>query len=266
LGGFIPHPRWGGGWGGIGNTIWMDPNYGYLSGVAQVIGAQGQYLQAVQQARMTREKVRQAQLETRRQTLEQLRYERENRPTAADIQARRWQADLDRARNNPPSTEIWSGRALNTLLASIQKAHAQFGPGPSVLIDPAILPRISVTDGSSFGQGILGQGPTLTWPFAIKGFDFFDAGRKRMDRAMGQAIKQSMSSERADAKLIAEMLSAHDDLRATLTAHIRDLTPTHGIQARRFLNELRETIRTLQSPSATHFATGKWAARGDTVT
>lgn len=264
-GGFNHFPYYGGGfgWGGFGR---MDPNYGYLSGTAQVIGAQGQFMVAQQQASLTREQVRQAQLDTRRRTLEEWRYEQSIMPTAEEIRARQWQAELDRMRNNPPSVDIWSGEALNTLLRSIQKAHGQSGTGPTVLIDPAILPKISVTDGTSFGQGILSQGPALTWPQAIEGFDFFDAGRKRMDKAMSQAIQQSMSGKRVEAKLITEMLSTADDLRATLRAHIHDLTPSQGVQARRFLNDLQEAIRTLQTPAAANFATGKWAARGDTVT
>ena len=262
-GGFNRFPVYSGfGWGGTG---WVDPNYGFLSGAAQVMGAYGQNLIARQQANLTREQVRQARLENRRQTFDLLRYEQENRPTAEEIRARQWQAELDRVRHNPSSVEVRSGDALNTLLSSIQKSRRQFATGPTVLIDPAILSRISVTDGSSFGQGIISQGPALTWPHAIIGFDFFDAGRKRLEKAMGEAIKQSMSGKRVEAALNTEMLSAHDDLVATLKAHINDLTPTEWIHGRRFLNELRQTIRTLQTPSAANFATGKWAARGDTV-
>jgi hypothetical protein len=267
-GGFNPYLHRGGGWGGGwgGNVFWMDPNYGYLRGAAQVIGAQAEFMQAQQQAALTQEQVRQAQLETRRQVWDQWRYEQANQPTAAEIQARQWQAELDRARNNPPAVDIWSGEALNVLLRSIQHLQGQGAVGPTVLVEPAVLPLITVTDGISFGQGLLSQGPAaLTWPFAIEGFAFFDAGRKRMDKAMRQAIEQSRSGKRVEALLISEMSTTLDELRATLRAHIHDLTPSQGVQARRFLNELHETIRTLQRPNAANFASGKWAARGDTV-
>jgi hypothetical protein len=269
VGGFNPYVPWGGAWGpgfGWGGGFgWIDPNYGYLSGAAQVIGAQAQFMQAQQQANLTREQVRQAQLETRRQLWDQWRYEQAIQPTAEEVRARQWQAELDRARNNPPSVDIWSGEALNVLLRQIQKVQGQGDIGPTVLIDPAILPKISVTDGTSFGQWMFSQGPALSWPAAIAGFDFFDAGRKRMDKAMSEAIQQSRSGKRVDAKLIAEILAALDDLRATLRAHIHDLTPSQGVEARRFLNDLHEAARTLQTPAAVNFATGKWAARGDTV-
>jgi hypothetical protein len=251
---------WGSGWG------WMDPTYGYLRGAAHVLDAQGQYLIAVQQARLAREQARQAQLETRRQAWEQWRYEQANRPTAEDMRARQWQVELERARNNPPAVDIRSGRALNTLLRHIQDVHSKYGPGPTILLDPAILTRINVTDGSSFGQGLLREGPKLTWPFAIESHGFFDAGRKRMDKLMGQAIKQSMSGKRVDAKLIDQLQSTLAELQKTLEESVHDMTPTHWIQARRYLNTLRDTIRTLQSPTAAKYATGKWAARGDTVT
>jgi hypothetical protein len=265
-GGFNRFPAYAGGfgWGGSGFG-WVDPNHGFLSGAAQVMGAYGQNLIARQQANLTREQVRQARLETRRQMFDQLRYERENQPTAEEIRAEQWQAELNRARGNPTAAAIRSGDALNTLLRSIQKSRHHVDAGPTVLLDPAILSNISVTDGSSFGQGIVNQGPALTWPHAIKGFDFFDAGRKRMEKAMSEAIQQSMAGKRVEATLITELLSAQEDLTATLKAHIDDLTPSQWIQGRRYLNELRQTIRTLQTPAAAKFATGKWAARGDTV-
>jgi hypothetical protein len=168
-------------------------------------------------------------------------------------------------RNNPPSVDVWSGAALNTLLRNIQDAYTQFGTGPSIPIDPDVLARISVTDGTSFGQGILREGPMLSWPYAFRSFDFFDAGRQRMETAMSEAIRQTTAQKQTDAKLIDELLAALDGLRTTLREHVHDLTPSQGIQARRYLNDLQETIRTLQSPTAVQFATGKWAARGETV-
>jgi hypothetical protein len=260
LGGFNRFPYYHGGFG------WVDPTYGYLRGAAHVIDAEGQYLIAVQQARLAREQARQAQLETRRQVLEQWRYEQANRPTAEDVRTRQWQVELQRARNNPPAVDIRSARALNTLLRHIQDIHSRYGSGPTILIDPVILARINVTDGTSFGQGILREGPTLTWPDAIKSNSIFDAGRKRMDKLMSEAIQESMSGRRVEAKLLNELRSARADMQETLDASVQDLTPTHWIQARRYLNTLQETIRTLERPTAANYATGKWAARGDTVT
>jgi hypothetical protein len=260
IGGFNRFPYYHGGFG------WMDPVYGYLRGAAHVIDAEGQYLIAVQQARLAREQARQAQIETRRQVLEQWHYEQANRPTAEDIRTRQWQVELERARNNPPAVDIRSARALNTLLRHIQDIHSRYGPGPTILIDPAILSRINVTDGTSFGQGILREGPTLTWPDAIKSNRVFDAGRKRMDGLMSEAIQQSMAGKRVEAKLTNELRSALADMQKTLEAGVQDLTPTHWIQARRYLNILQETIRTLERPTAANYATGKWAARGDTAT
>jgi hypothetical protein len=242
----------------------MDPNYGYLSGAANVIGAQSQFMISEEQRNLMREQTKQAKLDTQRKTLEQWRYEQKMMPTAAEIQARQDKAALDRALNNPPSVDIWSGVALNTLLSDIQKMQSQAGSGPTVLIDPALLPKVNLTDGTSFGQGMLKQAAQLTWPFALE-FNFFQAGRKRMDQAMSAASAQIQSGKRADPKLVQEMLSAEDDLRLTLREHIHDLTPSQGIEARRYLNDLHETIRTFQDPNAANYVSGKWAPRGNTV-
>src|SRR5262249_2849798 len=142
---------------------------GFLNGVAQVISAEGQLGIQNQQARLLQEQVRQEQVETRRRIWEQWRYEQDNLPTPEEIRARQWQAELDRIRNNPSAVDISSGEALNVLLRQIQKLQSEVDASPSIWIDPAILPKISVTDGTSFGQGILSQGPELTWPVAIKG-------------------------------------------------------------------------------------------------
>src|SRR5262249_53309293 len=63
---------------------YYDPYAGYLSGAADVINAQGQFMVSTQQAYLQREQVRQARLDNRRRAFDEYLYERERRPTQED--------------------------------------------------------------------------------------------------------------------------------------------------------------------------------------
>lgn len=274
-GGFNRNPGYYGGGVGYGATNpyaygggyyggYMDPGYGYLTGASNVINSQAQYMMSQQQAQQMQEQNKQMQLDTRRKTFEEWRYEQSILPTAEEIRAKNEKADIDRARNNPPSIDIWNATALNTILRDIQKMQSVGMGGPTVLLDPDMLKKIGVTDGTSFGQGQLKDGGKLTWPFALE-FDFFEPERKRMDGAMAKAVTQVQGGKRPEFKVIQEMLATEDAMRVTLKEHIHDLTPSQGVEARRYLNDLHETIRTFQDQNVANYVSGKWSARGSNV-
>ena len=131
---------------------YYDPYGGYLSGAADVINAQGQFMVSTQQAYLQREQVRQARLENRRRTFDEYLYERERRPTLEDERERARLENLRRSRNDPPVTEIWSGKALNDLLLAIQQQQAQGRRGPRVPVDEDTLKNINVTTGANSGS------------------------------------------------------------------------------------------------------------------
>src|SRR5947209_16438679 len=129
-----------------------DPYGGYLRGAADVINAQGKFLVNTQQAYLTREQVRQARLDSRRRSFDEYLYERERRPTLEDERERARLENVRRSRNDPPITEIWSGKALNDLLLAIQQQQAKGLRGPAVPVDGEILKNINVTSGASSGS------------------------------------------------------------------------------------------------------------------
>ena len=102
-------------------SSYYDPYSGYLRGGADVINAQGRFLVNTQQAYLTREQVRSERLASRRKVFDEYLYEREKTPTAEDERQRHQLEQLNRSRNNPPVTEIWSGKALNDLMADLRK-------------------------------------------------------------------------------------------------------------------------------------------------
>jgi hypothetical protein len=254
----------GGAYPGYYGPTYEDPAGAYLSGASQVISSQAQFMVSEQQAAAMKEQNKQTQLDTRRKTLEEWRYEQNLMPTAAELRTKQEKAQLDRMRNNPPSVDIWSGEALNTLLQDIQKLQGQIGTGPTIPLDPAMLAKVNVTDGKSPGLGVLQQNGTLNWPYSLQ-FDFFKGATKKMEETMVDAAKQIASGKQPEFRLITAMNNTENDLRSILKDHINDLTPSQGIEARRYLNDVHETIRTFQDPNVAKYVNGQWMAKGNNV-
>jgi hypothetical protein len=242
----------------------QDPVSGYLNGAANVISSQGEYLQSYQQSELMKQEVKRSQLDTRKQTFEQWRYEQGMLPTAEELRQKQEKADLDRARGNPPLTDIISASALNTLFDNISKVHRVGVTGPTIPLDPETVQHINLTDGrSNSGVGLMRDGGKLEWPFPLQK-EWFDADRKQTEKLLTQAVTEARAG-RVSAKAIQGLLDLEESMRATLKTHIHDLTPTQGVNARRYLNELHDTVSTLQDPNVSKYVGGTWVARGNTV-
>jgi hypothetical protein len=241
-----------------------DPYGGYVSGAADVINAQGQFLVNTQQAYLMREQVRQARIDSRRKSFDEYLYERERRPTLEDERERARVESVRRSRNDPPLTEIWSGKALNDLLLAIQQQQAQGLRGPSVPVDEDILRNINVTSGANSGSiGVLRDQGRLHWPLELARPEY-EMERRRLDDFAAKAYKQATEGA-VDAGTLQEMSTAVDNLQTGLRRNVAEASPSDYIKAKRFLSDLDSAIRALQDPSISKYATRKLAAKGGTV-
>jgi hypothetical protein len=242
-----------------------DPLSGFMSGTADVIGAQGQWMKDVQSADMTKEKVRQAKIDTRRKNFDEWQYERKNTPTFEDDREHFRMEDWRRSRNDPPLSEIWSGESLNFLLDQIQHAQAQVGPGPTVRLDPDVLTHINVNSGPTAGNaGLLKDGGRLRWPLPLRAAPY-QAGRQELDQLLQKAVKQASSGNQVDADALNDMTSAISDINAKIKANIDSLTPNDYSAAKRYLRELESGVKMLENPNAPKYLSGQWSASGGTV-
>src|SRR5262249_57956128 len=116
------------GYGGV--YMGQTPANGYLTGAADVINSQANYLQSYQQSELTKQQVKQSELDTRKKTFEEWKYEQAALPTAEELRLKQAKADLDRALGNPPLTEIISGDSLNVLLTNIQQVQSPGAVAP----------------------------------------------------------------------------------------------------------------------------------------
>jgi hypothetical protein len=243
---------------------YYDPYGGYLSGAADVINAQGQFMISTQQAYLQREQVRQARIDSRRKSFDEYLYEREHRPTLEDERERARLENLRRSRNDPPITEIWSGKALNDLLLAIQQQQAQGRRGPTVPVDEETLKSINVTNGANGGSlGVIRDNGRLHWPLELTGTPY-QAERQRLDDLAAKAYSQAVSGA-VDPSILQEMTSTVDSLQTRLRRNVADVSPSDYMKARRYLSDLDNAIRVLQDPNVSKYAGGKLAAKGGTV-
>jgi len=241
---------------GYGNTYW--------TGSGGLLAANGQMMVDQQQAFAMREQVRQARIDTRKRGFDEYLYERDARPTTEDDRERDRIENLRRSRNDPPVSEIWSGKALNDLLLPIQQNLAQGRPGPRVPLTQDVLSHINVAATAGRGSiGLLRDEGRLSWPQSLSGEEYADS-RRALDQLASEAYKQAQDG-RVSGRTIQEMNAALRKLQADLKANVDYLSANDYIRAKRFVSDLEDTIGALQDPAVSNYVTGKWMPKGAAV-
>jgi hypothetical protein len=243
------------------------PGMGYgmaLQGLASYTQAQGQYWNDIQRARILREQSRQAAIDTQRKRLEwEMEYER-LRPTAPRMMAAQRANELNWARNDPPSTQIWSGWALNVLLRSILGSPAPT-KGPHISLDPETVRGLNLTDASARGSLALTRDEgRIDWTEALQE-PAFDELRGRFGKTYSQALKAVGYGKTPDVATLRELRSIVSDMGDKLNDMVRDLPPSRFIESRRLLNHLRDTVRGLSNPRLVRAANQDWRKNIRTV-
>jgi hypothetical protein len=248
--GYYPPPGYGG--FGPGNV---------MRGQADLLRAQGQATQDVEQARITREQANQAKLDTKRKTFDEKMYEDANRPTFTQQQAKIDNMQLQRIMTKASDTEITSGKAQNTIMPFIRNMSSQGVQGPPVKLDPVLMKEINVTGGKSESIGPLRNGGHLEWPFVLSSKE-----QEKLANEIPTLVSQA-SSGRIDPKLFKQVQNG----LATVKNNARDqwnkgeMDSVSYMQAKRFLEPLESAIQGLTSPGAAKYLDGTFSAKGDTV-
>jgi hypothetical protein len=176
-------------------------------------------------------------------------------------------ANLSIARNDPPLADIYSGKSLNVLLKAIQKGQNSGLAGPPVSVDQELLKKVRLTDGgTNTGVGLLKDGGKLRWPVALAGSDF-QQQRQRIDGLLLRATQQAAGSEGVDSGTVNDLEAAVNALEATLLDKLRsdEITPTQSKDGKRYVAQLRDTVRLLQDPNVSAYLTGKRTPQGRTA-
>lgn len=260
--GFDPNLSFG---GYYGYPFVYSPFGDFLRGSAALTAAQGQFLVNVQQASQVYEQVRSARLDNRRRLWDEWQYERMHTPSLQDEREMLKAVQIRRALTDPPSTEVLSAKSLNEILDKLRRDEGKFSQGPNLTISEDVLKQINLTP-RGFG-GNLGlirrvkDGAALQWPLALKAARFEDE-RRRLDKLLGDAVKQASFGpvDAGSLQAIGEDLNKlQDKLAQNQTAN--DLAPDQFMDAKRFLNQLRQAQRALENPNVATFLTQKFAAK-----
>jgi hypothetical protein len=239
-----------------------SPVGGYMRGTADIVTAQGKWMQSLQQASLTKEQVRQSRIDTQRKSFDEYYYERKNTPTFEQDRASYQDQQLQRSLNNPPESEIVSGQALNDVLDDLVKLTKDRSLRASAAgLDEDILRKINLTAGNGNGNaGLLKNDARLTWPLALRD-EAYKTDRELVSGLAPEAVHQAING-RVDAGTLRELTAAAQRLRQNLVANIRDMTAGQYTDASRFLGYLDDAIRALGRPDAGDFFTRKYAAEG----
>jgi hypothetical protein len=257
-GGGYGYNPWGGGYAGGSRAE------GYLNGAANVTTANAEYQMINQQARLVREQGRQSELDTRKKTIQERQWELAQQPDPEEERQKDMYRALNRARNNPPAVEIWSGDALNSMLTAVQGAQQRGIKGPLVPLAPDLLKHINVTTGVTRGStGLLKGGGKLTWPFALRG-PSFDGDRSNIDKLVREAVSQAPSGE-INFTTLSTLDNGLKQLQGDIDAQIVNLTPDQYVQATRYVKELKGGLNVLKQPDVAKYFSPQWTAQGSNV-
>jgi hypothetical protein len=242
------------------------PVGGALTGASDVINAQGGFAIQQQQAVLVREQIKAERIANKRRAIDAWLYQREHLPTPEEERERTRLENVMRSRNNPPITEITSGKALNDLLVQLQilqkGGQAQ---GPNVPLNPDLMNHVNITASQNNSSlGVLRNSGRLQWPLALQDAEF-QALRTQINGLAPDLVSQASGGGPVDGGSVATLSAAVDRLQAQLKRNGGSVPADQYIQSKRFLNDLESAVKALQDPNVSKYASGKWAARGRTV-
>ena len=180
--------------------------------------------------------------------------------TAPQMRERELATELDRARKSSPPTEIWSGKALNELLRSIQ--HSKLNRAQSQALDEDILKKINLTDGTSHGNvGMLKGGGNLDWPDSLKEPPFDKAHPP--GATLRIAVGQLQRNEPLEPSWLQDINADFKELNKSLGDKAGDLSPAQYIETKALPQSVGECdqVRCLPRRRPTTSTTGSPRAR-----
>jgi hypothetical protein len=253
---------------GYGSYYPQMPYYGYLRGVADITTAQAQYWKTIQEARLLREQSYRSALDTTHKMIEEAAYERGEWLARIDPEKNRRQdmaVALDRARHNPPPTEIYSARALNDLLDHLKTVQGAGQAGPKVDLDPDMLRNVNLTGQDTRANiGLLKDDGKLHWPLPLQGSEFAD-GRERLNRLIADAVNEAKFGNTVDPGKLRDMRAELGRLKAALQQDVGELSPSQYVEARRYLNLLDDAVKALEDPKVVNYFNQNWVAKSKNV-
>jgi hypothetical protein len=185
---------------------------------------------------------------------------------AEDVRVATLERELNRARRQPPVSDILAARSLNDLLAHLKSAQGKGRRGPAVPLDEELMKRVNVA--TEFGGNIaLVKTGKIDWPLVLKS-QAFNEPREKVDLTLENAVHRARLSGKVDDALMRELQDAHRKLDELVDA--TPLGTNQYLEARRHVNYLSDALRALSDPNVAHYLSQaserpRYSARGKTV-
>jgi hypothetical protein len=240
-----------------------------MQGAANLTVANAQYQLTTQQARIVQQQADREALQTRRDTINEMEWERANwlkHYAPYRVRERQIARDLRVALFDPTQEEIWSGEALNTIFNDLKNAESMGLAAPSVPLDPQVLAQINLNSGDTYvGAGVLRNLKTFDWPWILRQ-SAFDATRQAVEQALRTAVAQ-VKTGGVDIMLVNTVNTAVSTAEEQVGNMVQDqdITPTQYVDAMRYLKEIKSSLEVLQTNDAANYFNGTYQARGATV-
>jgi hypothetical protein len=220
-------------------------------GAAVLITGESRWLIASGEARYLGELWRLEQIENRRRQVDLDLYLRANTLSLEEERRFDLRQVVLRARNDPPQCEVLSGQALNALLGDLTRPEMQEGgrAGPAAELSQELVRHLNFARGPAGGApGMLKGTGRLVWPVGLCG-DEQRPERELLDSLVSRVASPGMVGG-VDEALLTRMRRALDTMSRRLTGEMRQLPTNQYIEARRYLAQLRDSLRTLSRPDA----------------
>jgi len=165
--------------------------------------------------------------------------------------------ELNLARNDPPSGQIWSGWALNVLLRSILGSPAPT-KGPHISLEPETVRGLNLTDGATRGSLAMTRDEgRIEWTESLQE-PAFDELRGRFANTYNLALETVGYGKTPGVATLRELRSILSDMGDKLNDMVSDLALSRFIESRRLLNNLGDTVRGLSNPRLVKAANQDW--------
>jgi hypothetical protein len=227
---------------------------GQLAGGAEMVQAQGQFMNDQEQARITREKAYQEYLKSQKAKFEMDRYIEKNTPTYTELQEKNNAMKTRRILNNPTEAEITTGASLNIMLPLVQQMTSQGIAGPPIALDQATLNRINVKAPNYSGHlAKFKDGGKLKWPIAVRG--------RELQKGLAATLPDAVAAAQDDTlelKTYNKLRKDVKDLREEVAADYRKNQIDLGsyLAADQFLEDLNFAVGDLTMAGASKALSG----------
>jgi serine/threonine protein kinase len=216
------------------------------------------------QAVSLREQVRSEKIANRQKMFDSWMYEHASMPAGSGQEVK-----IQLSKDEPPLTEICSGKALNCLLVEAQQASAKQATAGIVIqkleLKPDELSHLNVVRRDLAGRGaVLRHMDDLQWPISLRSAPFKgDCELVTSQAALAQ--KQLSKNKPVDDAVLTTMKQGVQHLQKQLRANVGDLPVSQYIEARRYLNQLEVTVTALEKPDAANYFNGTYRITARTV-